>query len=224
MAAVNLTDLGAACLLGLLGTGHCLGMCGPLVLAFPGQSNRLSGHAAYHAGRLTTYVVVGAVLGAIGQGLSLPPRSLVYTQVLLSLLAALLLALLGLARLGILPEPRWLGLAPVARVARSPLLQAAAAGQGGLAPLLGTGLLMGLLPCGLSYGAFVQALASRHLVSGAVLCLAFGVGTLPGLLALGGAAGRLMGRQRRVGELLAGMLMLAMALRLASDALAALGG
>ena len=57
-------------LLGFLGSGHCIGMCGPLVVAFPGQSGRFSAHLCYHGGRLLTYVVIGAVMGALGGGWS----------------------------------------------------------------------------------------------------------------------------------------------------------
>ena len=211
---MNISDLTAAGLLGLLGTGHCLGMCGPLVLAFPGQHSRMAGHLAYHAGRIGTYVLIGTALGAIGQALNAPLLWMTQAQRLLALAAALLLAWLGLARLGALAEPRWMSFTPAPQGAHNPTVRAAAAGQGGLPALLTTGLLMGLLPCGLSYGAFAQALASRSALTGAALCGAFGLGTLPGLLAVGGGLGRLMRRHRRVSELLAGVLMLAMALRI----------
>jgi len=59
-------DLLGMFMLGLLGTGHCVGMCGPLVFAFPGRSGRFMSHVWYHLGRVTTYVAVGAVLGGVG--------------------------------------------------------------------------------------------------------------------------------------------------------------
>ena len=56
------TDIVSMFALGLLGTGHCLGMCGPLVLALPWSSRGITSHLAYHMGRVTTYVVVGALV------------------------------------------------------------------------------------------------------------------------------------------------------------------
>ena len=63
-------DLISMFFLGLLGTGHCIGMCGPLIIAIPGQTGKFSAHLAYHAGRVGTYVIVGAVMGGLGTGLS----------------------------------------------------------------------------------------------------------------------------------------------------------
>ncbi len=63
-------DLGWAFALGLLGAGHCVGMCGPLVLAMPAAGGRLSPQLRYHLGRITTYTVIGAALGGLGAGLT----------------------------------------------------------------------------------------------------------------------------------------------------------
>jgi hypothetical protein len=57
-------------LLGILGTGHCIGMGGPLVIAFPARSGRFASHLYYHLGRILTYVVIGSVMGGIGAGLA----------------------------------------------------------------------------------------------------------------------------------------------------------
>ena len=59
-------DLTAMFLLGLLGTGHCVGMCGPLVFAFPGRTGRFSAHLWYHSGRILTYCLVGGLMGGLG--------------------------------------------------------------------------------------------------------------------------------------------------------------
>ena len=67
MDHINLT---AMFLLGLLGSGHCLGMCGPLVLAFPARQGTRGAHVAYNVGRVTTYTILGALLGSLGAGLS----------------------------------------------------------------------------------------------------------------------------------------------------------
>ena len=64
-------DLISLFFLGLLGTGHCIGMCGPLVVAFPGRTGRVAPHLFYHLGRLVTYGGIGAMMGGIGSGLAM---------------------------------------------------------------------------------------------------------------------------------------------------------
>ena len=71
VTAMEQIDLVSLFLLGLLGTGHCVGMCGPLVFAFPGQTGRFVSHLAYHGGRLGTYAMIGVVMGGLGAGLAL---------------------------------------------------------------------------------------------------------------------------------------------------------
>ena len=81
---------------------------------------------------------------------------------------------------------------------------------------------MGLLPCGLSFGAFARALATTEPLTGAALTLAFGIGTLPGLLLLGTGLSVLARRYRRHSDLLAGIVMAAVAARLLVDGILAL--
>ena len=83
------------------------------------------------------------------------------------------------------------------------------------------GMLMGFLPCGLSFAAFARALPSGSAWAGGTLLLAFGLGTLPGLLALGLGASGLLRRHRKHSDLLAGLLMIYMAVSLGADALQA---
>ena len=97
-------DLIGMFVLGALGTGHCIGMCGPLVFAFPGRSGRFLPHVWYQCGRVATYVLIGAVLGGAGMALS------AHTPLSggLRMVAAGALGAFGLMRLGWLPEPRWM--------------------------------------------------------------------------------------------------------------------
>lgn len=220
------TDLTSLFLLGFFGSGHCIGMCGPLVVAFPGCSGRFSAHLFYHGGRVLTYAVIGAVMGALGGGWgalaggAVVPRSLAQVQVWLALLVALCLLLLGLVRMGILREPGWLSVTPSpSSPGRGALFRRARAGRPGA--LLFTGLIMGTLPCGLSYAAFIRTLAAGGWGPGALQALAFGLGTLPGLLLVGTAAMGLLRRHRRLSDLIAGVVMVAMAVDLGADSLAA---
>jgi len=173
---------------GLLGGVHCLGMCGSIVgiltAQLPKDKVRWPFHLAYNGGRLASYAVAGALVGAIGQaGLLL--RDEVPVQHLLFALSSLMLIALGLYLAGIWGmvrrieqvggmlwrriQPLTRGLFPIASPPRAFLL----------------GTLWGWLPCGLVYSVLVTALASGHAQSGALIMLAFGLGTLPNLLAIG---------------------------------------
>lgn len=216
----------AAFFLGLLGTGHCLGMCGPLVAVLPGAYGRWQAHLFYHAGRLTTYTLVGAAMGSVGAGVEYlagegHSSALLWTtriQVIISLVAAILLLMLGFIRLGLLHEPQWIArLAPQKLPGYSPALHKIQS-RGSMLWLLVMGLILGLLPCGLSYAAFARALACRTILDGAGLTLAFGLGTLPGLLILGTGAARLWQRNRVHADMAAGLLMIAMAAFLIAEA------
>jgi sulfite exporter TauE/SafE len=217
-------DLYALFLLGILGTGHCVGMCGPLVFAFPGRTGRMSAHLFYHLGRIGTYTAVGGAMGAVGLGLSqLAGRSgldplawIARLQVGFSLLAAGFLLVFGLARLEIIREPAWMSLAAPDKIPGFGRILRSAGGRsaGGMLVL---GMALGFLPCGLSFAAFARALPAGGLLPGALMTLAFGLGTLPGLLLLGTGASGLARRYRRHSDILSGMVMIAMAASLGAD-------
>ncbi len=205
--------------LGLFGTGHCIGMCGPLVVAVPARSGRLPPQLLYHAGRVATYGIIGGIAGAAGRGLERLGglAGVAAAQTLLSLGAALFLFLFALVRVGLVPEPRWMsgpsptGLPGYDGVSRR------AADRGGPALFL-FGMMLGTLPCGLSYAAFARALASGGGIPGALMVLAFGAGTLPGLLLLGTVA-RFLARYRRLSDIVSGALMAGMAVSLIAEGL-----
>lgn len=218
-------------LLGIFGTAHCLGMCGPIVVALPGRYRRRRAHLAYHLGRLGTYTLVGALLGAAGHGLTglfdlAPRQALLWTgrlQVSLSVPVALFLLFMGLARLGLVGEPRWMAVAMPSRLPGYASVMSHALDRRNMLWLLVMGLLLGLLPCGLSYGAFARSLAAGGALEGALLTALFGVGTLPGLLLLGSGAASLFHRFRRRMEIISGLIMIGMGVSLLAKAWDALG-
>ena len=222
-------DLASMFLLGLLGTGHCVGMCGPIVVALPGSSRRLPAHLAYHAGRVTTYAGVGALVAALGAGLGRaaassgtdPIGTVARLGVVVSLVAALVMLVLGLARLGVVREPALLSTASPSRLPWLRAVQERAFGGSVFAVLL-LGLLLGLLPCGLSYAAFARVLPVADPVRGGLLVAAFGAGTVPGLLLLGGGGAAFARRHARTADLLSGVLLVGMAVRVAVDGIVAL--
>jgi sulfite exporter TauE/SafE len=173
---------------GLLGGVHCLGMCGSIVGIFtaqlPKDGARWPFHLAYNSGRIASYTLAGLLVGAIGQA-GLLMRDVVPIQHLLFALSSLMLIALGLYLAGIWSMVRhiervgnglWQRIQPLTRR----LLPITSPTR---ALLLGT--LWGWLPCGLVYSVLVTALASGHAQSGALIMLAFGLGTLPNLLAIG---------------------------------------
>jgi len=175
-------------LVGLLGSTHCLGMCGGIVTALtvrlPGDRPRRMLQLAYHAGRLATYTAAGTLAAGLGSA-ALLLDGLLPVQIALYVAAQLMLVALGLYLLGIsryldvferAGRTLWRRLQPAASRLPSP----------GSAPrAFAYGLLWGLLPCGLVYSVLAIALVSGSLASGALIMLAFGLGTLPALLAAG---------------------------------------
>ncbi len=208
----------------LMSAGHCLGMCGPLVCAVslpPKQSgvqpSAALSAAVYHAGRVTSYAILGALLGALG-GLLPDHASAVVWQATLSLLAAAALFWIALALFDVFP----LASLPFAgRISRW-LMSRLGLGRRGFAARFGLGLANGLLPCGPVYTAAVAALASASPARGALAMIVFGAGTVPLLVALAFGV-RSIGQGLRMSSYrLGATLALLMACQLALRGLAAL--
>ncbi len=203
-------DLALALTTGLLGGfGHCLGMCGPLVGGFAlaagprlGSRAALSAQAVYHLGRVTTYAAVGAVMGLAGSFVDVAGR-LAGAQRVASVVAGLAMMAMGLGAAGVAGWARRLEARAADRVVTAVRGLLDGGGPGRLYPL---GLLLGLLPCGLSYSIFVGSAATGGPVPGMLLALAFGLGTAPALLLAGALATvvsqRLRGWLYRAGGLL----------------------
>jgi len=210
-------------MLGILGTGHCIGMCGPLVMAFPARSGRVASHLYYHLGRISTYVVIGSVMGGIGVGLAeiaaatggSYPVWVARIQMGVSLVAAVFLLVFGLARLGIISEPGWMAMASPDKIPGYRKLLTSTFLKKRHAEMLLLGMMMGFLPCGLSFAAFTRALPSGSPITGAALVFAFALGTVPGLLLLGTGASGFARRYQSHSDILAGLLMVYMAGELA---------
>jgi uncharacterized protein len=213
VGAAGLVTVAGALASGLLvGFGHCAAMCGPLVgslalAAAPSGARRtLAGQLAYHAGRLTTYALVGGVMGATGAFVNLAGR-LAGLQDAIGIGAGILLVVVGVSAAGLSAGLRRLEARLSARLGR--LVRALLEG-GGPGRLYPVGLALGLLPCGASWTAFLAAAGAGSLPGGVVLALAFGLGTLPALLLVGAfatAAGvRLRGTLYRAGGVLVALL------------------
>jgi len=184
----------SAFLVGLLGGGHCIGMCGGIVgavtLSLPGQRPKIAYLLAYNSGRITSYTLAGVLAGLIGASSFFLNHVLPVEQVLYGI-ASLMLVALGLYLAGF-----WQGILVLER-AGGLLWKKLQPLSKKLLPLRSSpqafalGMIWGWLPCGLVYSVLVAALATSSATQGGLLMLAFGLGTLPTLLALGVAAARL---------------------------------
>ncbi|MCF7521391.1 sulfite exporter TauE/SafE family protein [Neisseria sp. ZJ106] len=202
-------------LLGFFGGGHCVGMCGGLSSAFalqlPPHLNRFGLIVLLNSGRIASYVAIGCMVGLIGQfGMALDETR--WLQNGLYLAANVLLLLLGLYLAGLsavatkieaLGKPVWKRLNPLLNKLL-PIRSAKAC--------FAVGMLWGWLPCGLVYSASLYALGSGSAAKGGMTMLAFALGTLPNLLAMGWFATQLKNLlQKRSVRLCAGLLVAAWA-------------
>lgn len=174
-----------AFLLGFLGSGHCLGMCGGIVgaLSFNNQGARpITIHLSYQLGRISTYGLLGLIAGIAGLW-----ASQLHTDLMLGLrtVSGILLVLMGLYLLGITQSLNWLERAGAIIWKRlqplgKPLLPVKSPKQG-----FALGLIWGFLPCGLIYSTLAWSATSASPLTSALLMMAFGLGNLPALLSAG---------------------------------------
>lgn len=195
--------------IGLLGSAHCLGMCGGIVgllnkgvpeAAHPNALGRLAFHIAYNTGRIASYTAAGAIAGGVSSLLSEQASRMALDMVMPigGIFAGLVLVALGLYLAGVSQaitrleragQLLWRFIEPVGK--RFLPVRT-------LADAIGVGLIWGWLPCGLVYGALALALVSGSAGQGAWLMFGFGIGTLPMLLAMGSALERLRGFVRNL--------------------------
>ena len=171
-------DCLTAFLLGLVGSLHCAGMCGPLALALPAAGDTTPGYVlgrvAYNAGRIITYCLLGIVFGLAGWTFLLAGLQ---RWVSIALGVALLLGLFASQRL-----VRWNPVTLVMDQLKSRMLVLLRRRSFGSLAVLG--LLNGLLPCGLVYAACAAATTTGGVLAGAQFMAIFGLGTVPMMLAI----------------------------------------
>jgi len=196
---------------GLLGSGHCLGMCGGLVSAFfmkvgAGRTAPLSSILSYHVARIAVYAVVGLIAALLGAVLVATGR-IGLAQGVLQIVAGAVVILLGFDLLGLSPIRNAYGFAPLAWLRK----QFMGATQKG--PIVGAligGAINGLMPCSMTMAMAVQATTAPSPPEGMLLMLAFGAGTLPSMLSASVLFGKLGPRLR--GWLLKGAALFVIAL------------
>lgn len=179
-------NLLSALLLGLAGSVHCVAMCGgiagALSFSIPPQKRPFPYELGYHFGRLFSYTCAGAITGGLGRLFSHQVVGGIHWLTTLSAIFLLAMALYignwwrGLSWLEKQGSRLWKPLAPLSK-RFIPFKHPVAA--------IPYGMIWGWLPCGLVYSTLTWSMASGSWSNGAVTMLMFGLGTLPGLLALG---------------------------------------
>jgi sulfite exporter TauE/SafE len=210
---INHSQYLVAFITGLLGGVHCFGMCGGIVGALslstpkkPNPRTQFTILFGYNIGRISGYVVAGAIVGFLGSSL-VDLTGIQTTKQVLSVVASLFMIALGLYLAGI-----WSGLSKIENAGNflwkniQPFTKYFMPVRN-FQQALPLGFLWGWLPCGLVYTALIWTLSAGGALEGALIMLAFGLGTLPNLLAMGVIATRLANwvRNPRI-RFIAGML------------------
>lgn len=167
----------SAFILGLLGSFHCIGMCGPITFMLPVDRNnalkKIAQIGIYHTGRLLAYGIIGFIFGLIGKGLYI-----FGFQQKLSILVGIVIILLVLIPRRFLKQFRVS--TPIYRIISKIKSELALSfRKKSMDTFLTIGFLNGFLPCGLVYMALLGAVTFGNSLSGSLYMVFFGIGTLP---------------------------------------------
>jgi len=187
------TVLALGFILGLTSNLHCIGMCGPIALAIPVNRTSnwtiLKGVLHYNFGRILTYSILGLLVGSIG----LTIQTLGFLQGL-SIVSGLFLIVFA-----------WKKWYSAALFSKFPSIGIQVFVQKSLGKVITSkspfkigilGVLNGLLPCGMVYAALLNSLLAGNPLGSASAMIAFGIGTLPSMIAVGFAANRIDSKMR----------------------------
>ena len=170
-----------ALIIGLAGSLHCVGMCGPIAMSVPiGRGSAIHkalAYTSYHLGRLSAYCLIGFLFGVLGYGLDMAGLQQVLSLIVgvFMLLYVWFPRLFGKLKIGgsiVRFQSKMTG--QMARMLKS----------NRTAALLGLGFFNGLLPCGLVYVAIAASMATYDPFLGSLFMMVFGLGTIPALLGI----------------------------------------
>jgi sulfite exporter TauE/SafE len=175
-------------LIGLLGSMHCIGMCGGFVAMYslkkPSTLPTLPSHVLYNLGRITTYSLLGGILGYIGSFVTYVGEHRGIPGAVL-LISGAFMVLMGLNIAGVLGKR---GLFEETGITMTSAFRNALHRVLALKSVWSTyllGLLLGFLPCGLLYPIFMNAAASGGFISGTLIMAVFGFSTVPAMMSFG---------------------------------------
>ena len=165
--------------IGLFGSLHCIGMCGPIAIALPvPDSSNVSfffGRLLYNIGRVVSYSVLGAIFGLVGQRIALAG-----VQQFVSIFLGVIIIIAVL-----MPQKQknYFIQHPLVQKVTQPLKTNIGLlfKKGTLFSMISIGILNGFLPCGFVYIGLAGAIASGDMISGAAVMFLFGVGTIPAM-------------------------------------------
>ena len=191
----------SALILGLMGSFHCAGMCGPIAIALPLHGNtvpqKIFGGALYNIGRTITYGIMGAIFGLLGQGIQM----IGFQQKISVIMGTIMIISVlfpALFRNQYSLDKSWFSL--VGKLKKT---------IGGMfsirtySSLFFIGMLNGLLPCGLVYMAIAGAIGTGSTAEGAIYMILFGLGTIPMMLSIS-VAGNMISQtvRRKINQLI----------------------
>ncbi len=181
MAAATGFDYTLAFIAGVLGSGHCLGMCGALVSGYfmnaKGHKSLLP-YFAYQLTRIAIYVLIGFIAASLGFVL-VSGGMVGKLQSILQMFIGSVVIILALGILGLLPFQGSIKLLPMGLLRKG---YATARTKGPVIGAMIAGFLNGLMPCPLTFAMYVEATSATTILEGGALMLAFGAGTLPTML------------------------------------------
>jgi sulfite exporter TauE/SafE len=194
---------------GLLSSLHCVGMCGPIILASQAPNEKTGGimtyksmlmhNALYNTTRIISYTILGALFGYLGMQLGFIRVISEY----ISIIGGVFLIIAGLLLLDIFPGIRIFPVSWSLNISKL-LGKFFKKSSPGLRILFG--MLTPLLPCGILYAMFIQAATEESAINGALTLAVFGLGTLPSLLLLGSFSSFFSLKIRKRANMVAGVL------------------
>lgn len=202
-------DYGLAFMAGVLGSGHCLGMCGALVSGYfmnAGKAKSYLPYFFYQFARIFVYMLVGFAAAALGVVL-VSTGMFGKIQSVLQIIIGAVVIILAFGILGWIPFQGSFRLLPMQ------LLRKGYASSRTKGPIIGAsiaGLMNGLMPCPLTFAMAVKATTAPSILEGGLLMLTFGAGTLPTMLFISFAFGRMSASVRGLMLKLAAFIMIAM--------------
>ncbi len=199
------------------GFGHCISMCGPLVAAFSVGETRqgILHHLLYNLGRITTYSILGAMVGLSGSFLVLA-TSIEQLQRAIMNIAGLSIIFMGLSTAEWLPLPQKKSCNPGnSLIQKIFVFFKAPRSIGSYYPM---GIVLGFLPCGLTYTSLLTAARSgmeakypfAGMMQGALMMMLFGIGTVPAMLLVGKVVNTISNSMRKRFYRLASLIMIVM--------------
>lgn len=211
-------DLIGVFLIGLSGGfSHCVGMCGGFVLTYSLKMNEndllahptvwqnVYPHLMYGLGRILSYILIGEILGLMGNALS-AVFAIRDFQGALSVFAGLVMVFMGMDLAGLIPNMApnsFPGFNPFKRLVTRQFKKVKRNN------ILGLGFILGFIPCGLVYAAGAKAVASGSLLGGMLVMLVFGLGTLPAMVLTGVISGKIPLKLRsRIYKVAAGLVVM----------------